>query len=158
MISMIAAMTNNRVIGKDNELPWHAPEDLEWFKEQTRGKPVILGRKTHESIGRVLKGRDNIVITRNASYTPLHPTVKVYTDLEKAIEDYKVVPELMIIGGQQIYEQALKYANRVYLTIFNTELEGDAFFPRLDNSWKITYTRSGKVEEPFPYTFNIFEK
>lgn len=158
MISMIAAMTNNRVIGKDNELPWHAPEDLEWFKKQTKGKPVVLGRKTHESIGRVLKGRDNIVITRNANYVPLHPAVKVYTDLEKAISDYRSVPELMIIGGQQIYEQALEHANRIYLTIFNTELVGDAFFPALDNSWKITYTRNGRVEVPFPYTFNIFEK
>lgn len=159
MISLIAAMTQNNVIGKNNELPWHVPEDFEWFKEKTAGKPVLMGRKTHESIGRVLKGRDNIVITNNKSYKPLSDIVKVFHSLDDALKQYINQPELMIIGGQQIYEQALPHASRVYLTIFNTNLEGDAFFPNVDEaSWNKVYTRKGKTDTPFEYTFNIFER
>lgn len=89
MISLIAAMTQNRVMGKNNELPWHVPEDFEWLKEKTAGKPVLMGRKTHESIGRVLKGRDNIVLTNDKGYRPLSDAVKVLHSLEDAIEQYK---------------------------------------------------------------------
>lgn len=157
MISMIAAMTNNRVIGKDNELPWHVPEDFEWFRENTKGKPVIMGRKTHESMGKVLKGRTNIVISKNLNYIPIDNSVKVYNNISEAVASCEA-NEIMIIGGQQIYEQALQYTDRIYLTIFDTMIEGDAFFPILDESWKIIYKRSGKTNIPFPYSFNIFER
>lgn len=158
MISMIAAMTSNRVLGKDNELPWHVPEDFQWFREKTKGKPVIMGRKTHESMGKVLKGRLNIVVSRNPEYKPIDPSVKVCATIPDALAACHGVEEIMIIGGQQIYEQSVVYADRIYLTIFDTVLEGDAFFPELDSGWKTTYSRAGSVSEPFPYTFNILER
>jgi dihydrofolate reductase len=161
MISMIAAMTDNRVIGKNNELPWHVPEDLKWFKEQTAGKPVLMGRKTHESIGRVLKGRDNIVITNNKSYKPLHGSVKVYNKLEEAVKLYQGDKELVVIGGQQIYEQCMKYSSRIYLTIFHTNIDGDAFFPEINyKQWKSNMIKAVADSSVvnFNYEFYILER
>ena len=158
MISIIAAMSLNRVIGLDNKLPWNIPEDLEWFKQKTNKCPIIMGRKTHESIGRVLKGRDNIVITRNEKYLPIDSAF-VYNSLEEAIADYsKSNNELFVIGGEEIYKQSLKYTDRIYLTIINAEIHGDSFFPQLDNEWIKVYEKPGIINEPFSYTFNIYER
>ncbi|MBH0035045.1 type 3 dihydrofolate reductase [Pseudoalteromonas sp. NZS71_1] len=127
IISMIAAMANNRVIGLDNKMPWHLPADLQHFKKVTTGKPVIMGRKTFESIGRPLPGRRNIIITRNSEYTA--QGIEVVTTPEAALELVFAVEEVMIIGGGNIYEQFLPKAERLYLTFIDLDIKGDTQFP-----------------------------
>lgn len=154
MISMIAAMAKNRVIGINNDLPWDIPADLERFRAITRGKPCIMGRKTFESIvsrrGGGLPNRPNIVITRG-DYT--HKDAIIQTDLKAAIDFAKVTypnDEIMIIGGANVYEQALPHANRLYLTVIDMEPVGDAFFPKFnENEWKISETET--LNDPVPY-------
>ena len=114
IISMIAAMANNRVIGKDNQMPWHLPADFAWFKRSTMGKPVVMGRKTYDSIGRPLPGRLNIVISRDANLEI--EGVTTVTSIEKALELVSDVEEVMIIGGGSIYESCLPKADKLYLT------------------------------------------
>ncbi|GAA69248.1 MULTISPECIES: type 3 dihydrofolate reductase [Pseudoalteromonas] len=127
IISMIAAMANNRVIGLDNKMPWHLPADLQHFKKITTGKPVIMGRKTFESIGRPLPGRRNIIITRNSEYTA--QGIEVVTTPEAALALVCAVEEVMIIGGGNIYEQFLPKAERLYLTFIDLDIKGDTQFP-----------------------------
>ncbi|GAA5216107.1 type 3 dihydrofolate reductase [Corallincola platygyrae] len=126
-ISLIAAMANDRVIGKDNQMPWHLPADLKHFKAVTLGKPVVMGRKTFESIGRPLPGRQNIVITRDPEWTA--DDVTVVHGTEQAMIAAGPVEELMIIGGGNIYQQFLSQADRLYLTFIELDAEGDAWFP-----------------------------
>lgn len=126
-ISMIAAMANNRVIGKDNDMPWHMPADLAHFKKVTMGKPVIMGRKTFESIGRPLPGRKNVVITRNLDWS--HEGVDVVDSPEKALALLSGVEEVMIIGGGNIYSQYLSQASKLFLTFIDLDVEGDTQFP-----------------------------
>ena len=155
MISMIAAMSKNRVIGKDNKLPWHIPEDLSWFKSQTINKTILMGRKTYESLGKPLKNRNNLVLTKNINYSAAEG-VKIYGDIDSVLKENK---ELFIIGGQQIYELFLPYANKIYLTVIESEIDGDSFFPQLtENDWKYTYTKNGSDNTTFKYSFNILDK
>ncbi|GAA65519.1 dihydrofolate reductase [Pseudoalteromonas sp. BSi20311] len=134
---MIAAMANNRVIGLDNKMPWHLPGDLQHFKKVTSGKPVIMGRKTFESIGRPLPGRRNIIITRNKDY---HASgIETVTTPEAALELVNDVAEVMIIGGGNIYQQFLEQAQRLYLTFIDLDVEGDTQFPDYQSvaNWQI---------------------
>ena len=127
MISMVAAMANNRVIGKDNQMPWHLPADLKHFKQVTLGKPVVMGRKTFESIGRLLPGRRNIIISRS---TPADAKgAEWVTSLEQAFALLQQQPEIMVIGGAEIYRQCLPLAKRLYLTKIDLDTNGDAYFP-----------------------------
>lgn len=127
IISMVAAMTKNRVIGKDNQMPWHLPADLKHFKQVTFGKPVVMGRKTFESIGRLLPGRRNVVISRSA---PLNAKgAEWLTSLEQAFELLQQHDEVMVIGGAEIYRQCLPLAQRLYLTEIDLSTDGDAYFP-----------------------------
>lgn len=134
-VAMIAALSRNRVIGVDNQLPWYLPEDLKFFKRMTQGKPLVMGRKTFQSIGRPLPGRLNIVVTRDAGFT--HPGVRVCHDLASALELAEQqallegAEEIMVMGGGEIYRQALPFASRLYLTEVDLTLEGDAHFPEL---------------------------
>lgn len=127
IISMIAAMANNRVIGLDNKMPWHLPADLQHFKKVTTGKPVIMGRKTFESIGRPLPGRRNIIITRNSDYSATG--IEVVTTPEAALKLVCDAQEVMIIGGGNIYQQFLSQAQRLYLTFIDLDVDGDTQFP-----------------------------
>ncbi|HIC44034.1 MAG TPA: type 3 dihydrofolate reductase [Sulfurimonas sp.] len=127
IISLIAAMAKNRVIGKDNAMPWHLPADLGHFKRVTLGKPIIMGRKTYESIGRPLPGRQNIVISSKLSYTL--EGCDTVTSLEEALALVKGLDEVMIIGGGFLYKQALPQANKLYLTFIDLGIEGDTYFP-----------------------------
>jgi dihydrofolate reductase len=127
MISLIVAMAHNRVIGKDNGMPWHLPADLKHFKAVTLGKPVIMGRKTFESIGKALPKRRNLVVSRNPDYQA--PGCEVIHSLEAALALVKDVPEVCIIGGAQLFEEALPQADRLYLTFIDLHVEGDTFFP-----------------------------
>ena len=129
IISMIAAMANDRVIGKDNQMPWHLPADFAWFKRCTMGKPVVMGRKTYESIGRPLPGRQNIVISRDDSLTI--EGVTTVTSIDAALTAAGEVDEVMIIGGGTIYEACLPKANKLYVTHIDASVDGDTQFPCL---------------------------
>ena len=126
-ISLIAAMANNRVIGKDNDMPWHLPADLKHFKQVTLGKPVVMGRRTFESIGRPLPGRKNIVITRNPQWA--HDGVEVVSSTAMAMSLVTDAEEVMIIGGGKIYQQFLPQADSLYLTFIDLSVDGDTCFP-----------------------------
>ena len=135
-LSLIVAAARNGVIGRNNALPWHLPEDLKYFKRVTMGKPILMGRKTFESIGRALPGRSNLVITRNGEWQA--EGVQVVRSLEAALslaEDIALidgVDELMVIGGAQIYAEALPRSERIYLTEVDADVEGDAYLPAID--------------------------
>ena len=130
-------MDRNRLIGNKNQLPWHLPADLAHFKQVTMGKPVIMGRKTHESIGRPLPGRDNIVLTRSQGYHS--EGVRVANTLQQAFEYAGDAEEVMVIGGSAIYELALPRADRLYLTLVDNSYHGDAWFPEIDlEQWRIS--------------------
>lgn len=126
IISLIAALSADRVIGLDNAMPWHLPADLAWFKRNTLAKPVIMGRKTYESIGRPLPGRHNIVISRRAG---CDDRVTWVTTPQAALEAAAEAQEVMIIGGGSIYSQFLPQASRLYLTHVDADVAGDTYFP-----------------------------
>ena len=133
-ISIIVAMTNNRVIGKDNEMPWHLSDDLKNFKKLTLGKTVIMGRLTYDSIGKPLPNRKNIVLSRSLK----DKKVDVLSNVAEALEVTSAEEEVFIIGGQDIYSQTIKKATKLYITMIDSEIEGDKFFPNIDLSeWKI---------------------
>ena len=129
-ISIVVAMAENRVIGRDNGLPWHLPADLRHFKTITMGKPIIMGRKTWESIGRPLPGRTNIVVTRAADYTA--DGCVVVHSIDEALAAAAGFEEAMVIGGAEFYRQVLPQASTLYLTLVHDTFEGDTFFPELD--------------------------
>ncbi len=138
-ISLIAAVAKNNVIGHENDLPWYLPEDLKRFKELTTGHPVLMGRKTFESImrrlGKPLPNRLNILITRESNYK-VPPEVMIYDDLQKALEDYQD-KDLFVIGGGQIFAQTIDQADVLYITHVEFESKGDSFFPKIDpDIWK----------------------
>jgi dihydrofolate reductase len=158
-LALIVAASENNVIGRDNQLPWYLPGDLAYFKAITMAKPVIMGRKTYESIGKPLPGRDNIVITRNSDYPAegIHvvASLQAAIDLAESLVLVNGGEEIMIIGGAQIYKQALPMAARVYLTRVHRHVEGDAWFPELDPSqWQEIAREDIAAEEPNPYDFS----
>lgn len=161
-ISLVVAMANNGVIGRDNQLPWHLPEDLKYFKSITLGKPIVMGRKTFESIGRPLPGRRNIVITRNQQWQ--HEGVEVVQSLDEAIHkaaegDDCNATEVMVIGGEQIYRLALPLAQRLYITRVDASVQGDAFFPAFDaQGWHELSRRQPETVDKLPYYFQILER
>lgn len=163
-VSMIVAATRNHVIGRDNQMPWHLPDDLRYFKQRTLGKPIIMGRKTWQSLGRPLPGRLNIVVTRQQDAD--FAGAEVFSDLEAALQRGREwaaqqgVDEVMLIGGGQLYKQALPLAQRVYLTRIELELEGDTFFPVLDSQeWRQTDAQTHSAVNGQPgYTFEVWQR
>lgn len=157
LISIIAAMSLNRVIGKNNQIPWHIPGEQKRFKQITWGHAIIMGRKTHESIGKPLPGRTNIVITRQQNYSA--PGCIVGHTLEVALKSCPPdETEAFIIGGEQIFRLALPLVQRIYLTTIQKEFQGDAFFPEFSMN-DVTVTSEVMVTSPpLPYTFSIFER
>ncbi|HKJ94841.1 MAG TPA: dihydrofolate reductase [Gammaproteobacteria bacterium] len=134
-ITLIAAMTENRVIGRAGTLPWRLPADMQHFVRSTRGKPVVMGRRNYDDIGRPLPKRRNIVLSRDAAFTA--PGCIVVGTAEAAIEAAGDAPEVMIIGGEQIYRLFLPLAHRIQLTVAHTRLEGDTYFPELSpTEWR----------------------
>ncbi|MDZ7809111.1 MAG: dihydrofolate reductase [Arhodomonas sp.] len=134
-ITLVAAMTRNRVIGREGGLPWRLPADMRHFVALTRGKPVIMGRRCFQSIGRALPRRTNIVISRDPDFHA--PGCSVVTSREAALAAAGEVDEVMVIGGEEIYALFLPVAQRIELTVIDTELEGDTFFPGLDERWRV---------------------
>lgn len=145
IISMIAAMANNRVIGKDNQMPWHLPADFAWFKRSTMGKPVVMGRKTYDSIGRPLPGRLNVVVSRDESLEI--EGVTTVTSIDQALELVSDVDEVMIIGGGSIYESCLPKANKLYLTYIDFDVDGDTQFPDWGEDWKLSFREAYQADE-----------
>jgi dihydrofolate reductase len=158
-IAIVVAMTEDRVIGCDNRLPWHLPADLRHFKQLTLGKPVLMGRKTHESIGRPLPERTNIVVTRDRTYSA--PGCIVAHSLESALEAAPGCAEVMVIGGTELYRQLLPRATRIFLTLVHAEFEGDAFFPELAaGAWREVERRDYPADKKncCPYSFVRLER
>lgn len=159
-ISMIAAMAHDRVIGLDNQMPWHMPADLAHFKRVTLGKPVLMGRKTFESIGRPLPGRRNLVISRNPAYQA--EGVEVIDSVEAALALLgEGVDELMVIGGGHLYGQLLPRADRLYLTWIDLAVEGDTRFPAFDDEqWRLVESEAHPADEknPHPYRFETWQR
>ena len=154
VISLVAAMANNRVIGKDNQMPWHLPADLKHFKAVTLGKPIIMGRKTYESIGRPLPGRQNIVISRNPDYQL--EGCDTATSFKAALELVSGQPEVMVIGGGQLYRETLSLANQLFLTFIDLDVEGDTQFPAFDDLPLTEIkreTHQSDEKNPYNYTF-----
>jgi dihydrofolate reductase len=142
LVSLIAAMARNRVIGAGTRLPWHLPADLQRFKRLTMGAPVIMGRKTHESIGRALPGRRNIVITRRPGAS--WDGCEVAGSLDAALAAARDTPEVFVIGGAELYRLALPRADRLYLTLIDAEYPGDTLFPEFDPAdWRETAREPG---------------
>ncbi len=158
-LSLIAAVSRNNVIGKDNKMPWHLPADLQFFKTITLGKPIIMGRKTWESLGRILPGRRHIVVTRNKDYTA--EGVEIVLSADAALKQASNVDEAVIIGGAHLYEEMLPLTDRLYLTEIDAELEGDTFFPEWNKKeWKVVSREAHPADEKnsFPYRFVVYER
>lgn len=138
MITLIAAMDEERVIGYKGSIPWHIKEDLQHFKEATLNKPVIMGRKTYESLKGPLSDRLNIVVSSNPNYLQEHPEVRVIQDLESFLKRIqKEEAEYMIIGGASIYQESLPYADKIILSLVKGKHDGDTFFPEFESSFKL---------------------
>ena len=163
-LSLIAALAENRVIGIDNSMPWHLPGDFKYFKATTLGKPIIMGRKTWDSLGRPLPGRLNIVVSRQTDLAL--EGAEVFPSLDAAVARAEAwaleqgADELMLIGGAQLYAQGLEQADRLYLTRVALSPEGDAWFPEFDlNQWKlVSNIENPAVDDKPAYNFEVWEK
>jgi dihydrofolate reductase len=157
MISFVVAMDENRAIGKDNDLPWYLPNDLKHFKKTTMGKPVVMGRKTYESIGKPLPGRENIVVTRDQSYHA-EGTITVHS-VDEVLQ--WEAEEICVIGGTEIFKLFLPVADRLYITEIHHTFDADTYFPELsDEDWAEVSRTAGIVDEKnkYPHEFVVYEK
>jgi dihydrofolate reductase len=155
-ITIVVAMAANRVIGKDNSLPWHLPADLKHFKQLTLGKPVVMGRKTYESIGRPLPERTNIVVTRDRDYAA--PGCVVVHSLEGALEAAGESAEVMVIGGAGLYRQILPRTDTIHLTRVHAEFEGNTVFPELNEAdWHEVSRTDCAPDEKNPWAYSFLE-
>lgn len=159
-ISLIVAMTDEGVIGVDNHLPWRLPDDLKRFKQLTMGKPVIMGRKTFESIGRPLPGRLNIILTRDVGFQAAG--VRLCHDWNEALSEASEADECFVIGGAELFKLALPFASRVYLTSIHHNFSGDVYFPQVDLSAGFCLVEESPLlwapGGEFSYHFRIFER
>ncbi|MDD9148820.1 MULTISPECIES: dihydrofolate reductase [unclassified Sporolactobacillus] len=160
MISFLVAMDRNRLIGRGNDLPWHLPADLRYFKKITTGHPVIMGRKTFESIGKPLPGRKNIVLTRDSEFR--YENVAVFHSAEDFLKSgISFGKECFVIGGAQIFETFIAYADRLYITCIDAEFEGDTYFTAFDEEkWRPVSEIQGTLDRKnvFPHTFFVYER
>jgi len=160
ILSMIVAHADNRIIGKDNDMPWYLPADLAYFKITTLGKPVIMGRKTYDSIGRPLPGRQNIVISRDESLNI--EGVEVVQSVEQALTVASGVDEIMVIGGGAIYAHCMPKADKLYITHIDAKIDGDTQFPDydLENEWQMLASDTRQADEKNAYVlhFNVYQR
>lgn len=168
-LSIIVAVAENGVIGREGGLPWHLSSDLRRFKRLTMGHAILMGRKTWESIGRPLPGRTSIVISRQADYQPGHDGVLVVTNLDEALalarrhnaESDVETDEAFLIGGARIYDMSLPHANRLLVTRVHAEIEGDVYFPQIDwSNWKLLEEESHDADEKndYPHTYQLWQR
>ena len=153
-LSLIWAMDSNRLIGSDNSLPWHLPADLAFFKRTTMGKPILMGRKTWESIGRPLPGRQNIVITRNSEFDATG--CDIAHNIDDALGLCAHVEEAMLIGGASLYRQTIERASKLYITRIHNQFEGDAWFPEFSmDSWIVESREDFDADQTNPYPYSL---
>lgn len=162
IINLVVAASENNVIGKDNKLLWRLPNDMAFFKNTTWGMPVIMGRKTFESLGKPLKGRTNIVITTNKEFSAGNGVI-VANSIDTSVKESEKTDakECYVIGGGEIYKLALPQAQRIYMTRVHTNLQGDTFFPVIDEkAWQMISTTKFQPDEKhaFPYSFEIWQR
>ena len=158
-LTAIVAMSQNRLIGKDNHLPWHLPADLRHFKALTLGKTILMGRKTYESIGRVLPGRRNVILTRNLEYQV--KDALIIHSLAEVLRKFDSEEEIMVIGGSELYREILPKLKQIYITIVKTELEGDSYFPALsEKEWRQVSCEehAADAENVYAYSFTLWER
>ena len=161
VVSAIAAMAKNRVIGKDNRIPWYLSSDLKYFKRTTLHHHIIMGRKSFQSIGKPLPKRTNIIVTRDPYFTASNVLIARSIEEALAIAEEYGEEEVFIIGGGQIYEQSLPYWDRLYLTRVDTEVQGDVYFPELDmEQWALVSEEKHSADEKndFDYAFQVYER
>ncbi|CAG7649877.1 dihydrofolate reductase [Paenibacillus allorhizosphaerae] len=159
ILSIIVAMGRNRAIGKNNSIPWRLPKEQAYLRNVTMGKPIIMGRKNYESIGKPLDGRTNIVLTRKSDYKA--PGCVVVHSAEEALKVCAEEAEAFIFGGEEIYRQFLPLAQRLYLTVIDHHFDGDTFFPEIDLSdWTELSVRKGITDanNPYDYHFYVYER
>ena len=159
-LSLIVAMTKNHVIGKDNTMPWHLPVDLAWFRQNTIGKPVIMGRKTYESIGRLLPKRPNIILSRSGFEAEGAYSASNLAQAMELAKTFANVDEIMIIGGGELFKQALSQADTLYLTEIQANIEGDTFFEFDEENWALQSEQYSDIDMQNPYQcrFMIWKK
>ena len=154
MLSIIVAVAENNVIGKDNKLIWHLPEDLKRFKKLTTGHTIIMGRKTFESLGRILPNRKHVILCNDMELNIEDENVEVLEDISMLKQYIDSTEENFVLGGATIYKLLLPYANKIYLTLIHEKFEGDVFFPEIDErEWKIVETEKGLKDEKNPYDY-----
>lgn len=161
ILSLLVAASENNIIGKNNQLPWHLPDDLKYFKNLTWGMPILMGRKTFDSIGKVLPGRKSIVITRNIDWQ--HKGVDVVHSIEEAIKKAELlgVKEIFVIGGAEIFKTSFPNADRIYLTRIHQEFDGDVYFPEVsDKEWQLVSSRFCEADEKnaYDHTYQVWER
>ncbi len=159
LVTLIVAVADSGVIGRDNTLPWHLPADLQRFKRITMGKPILMGRKTFESIGKPLPGRENIVVTRDPNYR--RDGIRVVHDAESALRAAADAPEVMVIGGAELFRALLPRAGRIHLTRVHGNIAGDVRWPALDErAWQVVEREVHPADERHAYamTFEVWEK
>jgi dihydrofolate reductase len=157
-VTIVVAISENHVIGKDNQLPWYMPNDLKHFKDITTGHTVIMGRKTYDSVGKPLPRRRNIIITRKPITIE---GCEFVNSIEAALALCADEPEVFIVGGAEIYKQSIKLTDRIYLTIIHKKFDGDSFFPEIDkHEWKEVFREDHESDDknPFPYSFITLER
>ena len=158
-VTLVVAVADSGVIGRDNSLPWHLPADLQRFKRITMGKPILMGRKTFESIGKPLPGRENIVVTRDTNYR--RDGIRVVHDADSALRAAGVAPEVMVIGGAELFRAFLPLAGRIHLTRVHGNIAGDVMWPALDErAWQVVEREVHPADERHAYamTFEVWEK
>lgn len=156
-LSLIVAIAKNRVIGVNNTLPWHLPEDLKRFRALTTGHHIIMGRKTYDSLGRLLPGRTTVIVTRNPDYKV--EGAIVVNSLEAAIAACGDDNEAFLIGGAELYKDGLKLANKLYITEIDAEYEGDAFFPEFEiNEWKAGERETHRAESGLSFSYITYQR
>ena len=160
ILSQIAAMSKNRVIGKDNKLPWNIPQEMKWFMSKTKGSVLIMGRKTYESLPAPLPNRFHIIVTRSQDYKVDRDDCIVVHSIDEAVNEASKLTdkwgeEVFITGGSEIYKQALDRTDRIYLTIIDKEFEGDAFFPEFDEA-QFRDDEQQAFTEPLPYVIHTY--
>ena len=154
ILSGIVAVSDNRVMGKDNQLPWKLPADLQHFKNVTMGKPILMGRKTFESIGRVLPGRCNVIVSSDESYNA--PGCVLATSIDTALAAVEYSDEVFVIGGATLFDVMLPSIERLYLTLIHHTFDGDVFFPELDwSEWDEVERRDCEPDENNPYSYSF---
>ena len=158
MIRMIAAVATNNQIGLDGQMPWHLPEDLEYFRNVTKGHPIIMGRKTFEAIGHPLPNRQNIILTRDRHFSV--SGVSIIHSFEEALALCKLYPDAFIIGGGEIYKLFMPYADQLYLTLIDQSIDGDTSFPHYKEAFHCIYRSPSyfSQDNSFSYCFTIWEK